>query len=32
MKRLTPAGLTLMMFGVVGLLVVAYIAKGLLAF
>jgi pilus assembly protein CpaB len=31
MKRLTPAALTMMMFGVVGLLVVAYIAKSLLA-
>lgn len=31
MKRLTPATLTLIMFGVVGLLVAAYIAKSLLA-
>lgn len=31
MRRLTPAFLTLVMFGVVGLLVVAYIAKNLLA-
>jgi pilus assembly protein CpaB len=31
MKRLTPATLTLMMFGVIGLLVAAYIAKNLLA-
>ena len=30
-KRLTPAFLTMMMFGVVGLLIVAYIAKNLLA-
>lgn len=31
MKRLTPAFLTVMMFGVVGLLVAAYVAKNLLA-
>lgn len=31
MKRLTPAALTLIMFGVVGLLVAAYVAKNLLA-
>jgi pilus assembly protein CpaB len=31
MKRLTPASLTLLMLGVVGLLVVGYIAKNLLA-
>lgn len=31
MKRLTPALLTLIMFGVVGLLVMAYVAKNLLA-
>lgn len=31
MKRLTPAALTLVMFGVIGLLVAAYIAKNLLA-
>jgi pilus assembly protein CpaB len=30
-KRLTPASLTLMMFGVVALLIVAYVAKNLLA-
>jgi len=30
-KRLTPAALTLIMFGVVGLLVAAYVAKNLLA-
>src|SRR5262245_40305128 len=31
MKRLTPASLTTIMFGVVGLLVMAYVAKNLLA-
>lgn len=31
MRRLTPAALTLVMFGVVGLLVAAYVAKNLLA-
>ena len=31
MKRLTPAFLTMMMFGVVGLLIAAYVAKNLLA-
>lgn len=31
MKRLTPATVTMLMFGVVGCLVVAYVAKGLLA-
>ena len=31
MKRLTPAALTMIMFGVIGLLVVAYIGKSLLA-
>lgn len=31
MKRLTPALLTLIMFGVVGLLIAAYVAKNLLA-
>lgn len=31
MRRLTPAALTMLMFGVVGLLVVAYVAKNLLA-
>lgn len=31
MRRLTPAALTLVMFGVIGLLVAAYVAKNLLA-